>query len=128
MKHTLIFLSLFCISASCLAQQIDSLSTIQQIDSLIRETRNLTDDKQLGFEKAINLDRAEKLALNAFGNNSGSFADVLYDQGRLFYFKDEEEEAVVWYLKAKCCVSNCLARRVNPISKHFGHLPMLIGI
>ena len=113
MKHTLIFLSLFCISASCLAQQIDSLSTIQQIDSLIHETRNLTDDKQ--FEEGlINLDRAEKLALSAFGNNSGSFADVLYDRGRLFYFKDEEEEAVVWYLKAKVLREQLFGKESEP--------------
>jgi CHAT domain-containing protein len=96
MRHLLF--SLFClVSPLLLAQATDPIA--QQVDSLILVSRAHTDHQK--FAQALEASAAaEQLARLRCGRASAAYGSACFNQGRVFYFKGDYDDAAPWYLQS----------------------------
>lgn len=96
MKNVL-FLLLFAVSLN--AQIVDS-TVIKQVDSLVRASRDLTEQEE--FDKALEVNTlAESIALKKMGRESAAYGNCIHNNGRILYFKGDYPNSEKRYLEAK---------------------------
>ena len=96
MKNVL-FLLLFAVSLN--AQIVDS-TVIKQVDSLVRASRDLTEQEE--FDKALEVNTlAESIALKKMGLESAAYGNCIHNNGRILYFKGDYPNSEKRYLEAK---------------------------
>jgi tetratricopeptide (TPR) repeat protein len=100
MKHLYILLSVLAFPFFLQAQNTDSLATSQQIDSLIKVSRDLTGKRDFEQALAVNAE-AERVALEVFGRVSAEYGNASFNRGRVMAEKNDFPEAEKWYLEAK---------------------------
>src|SRR5688500_12049688 len=83
---------LMMISFSGKAQMIDSANTIRKVDSLIRVSRYLTEQKK--FDQAMEINNnAETIALEKIGFESAAYASICTNKGRVLHWMKNYPEA-----------------------------------
>ncbi len=77
----------------------DSMSVVQEVDSLARLSQELSDKGQ--FEEALRaIEEAERMALSAFGPASAAYGACLHRHGYVHHFMQDIDRAEAYYLQA----------------------------
>ena len=93
---------LFCLlcifSFSAGAQAVDTVAVVQEVDSLIQVSRELTAKR--AFDQALEVNAvAEKLAIEALGRESAAYGRCCFNRGRVQHIAVNPLEAERWYLE-----------------------------
>ncbi|MBK7344861.1 MAG: CHAT domain-containing protein [Saprospiraceae bacterium] len=97
MKATLLGI-LTLLTTVLFAQQNES-ACIEQVDSLIRISRERTNDRQYDEAQKIHA-QAEDIAVTCLGTHSSAYASCCFNQARIMDFQRNFPEAERWYLSA----------------------------
>ncbi len=109
MKTITFSIFLCCTFFSSFAQNIDSLSVVSKIDSLIDVNTVLVEQRK--FEEALEvIETAKSLAKEAFGNDHEIYANCAFNHGRTFHKIPNYSESEILYLEAKALFENNLGK------------------
>ena len=96
----IVFIAAFTFPLLLKSQDADSLSKAVQIDSIIKVSRTLCDQKK--FDEAFNImDAAEKISLAKFGKDHLTYANCIFNKGRIHQLSNKLKEAEPFYVQAR---------------------------
>ena len=99
MKRILV-LTIFIFPILLKSQDADSLSKAVQIDSIIKVSRALCDQKK--FDEAFSIvDAAEKISIVKFGKEHLTYANCIFNKGRIYQLSNKLKEAEPYYVQAR---------------------------
>lgn len=99
MKNIL-FIAAFMFPLLLKSQDANSLSKAVQIDSFIKVSRTLCDQKK--YDEAFKIvDAAEKISLAKFGKDHLTYANCIFNKGRIFQLSNKLIDAEPYYVKAR---------------------------
>jgi CHAT domain-containing protein len=110
MIRFILLLTLFAPSCFLKAQSPDSLATSQQIDSLIKVSRDLTGKRDFEQALAVNAE-AERVALEVFGRVSAEYGNACFNRGRVMHFKGDLWGAKKHYKEALSISAKAIGTR-----------------
>ncbi len=124
MKNLLTSLFLLSIAIQATAQSPDS-TIINQVDSLIQISKALTGDRNFPEAHKIN-DEALDISLKSVGEKHASYADCLFNKGRIFHFMKNVKEAERNYKAAAQIQEEVLGEHSIVLSKSLNNLSILL--
>ncbi len=117
----------FHVSAALKSQDADSLSKAVQIDSIIKVSRTLCEQKK--FDEAFNIvDAAEKISLAKFGKEHLTYANCIFNKGRIYQLSNKLKEAEPYYVQARELKGKILGKEHKDYASVTNNLAILYRI
>lgn len=123
MKYLIPFLFV-CLPLFAVAQALDSVAVVKQVDSLIDASKKTTDRKD--YNTAMSLaEQAKSLAETQFGANHAVFARACYAHALVFSKKGDMNEAEQLYLQTKAIWESLGLQETTDYVKTLGNLALV---
>lgn len=126
MKNIL-FIAAFMFPLLLKSQDANSLSKAVQIDSFIKVSRTLCDQKK--YDEAFKIvDAAEKISLAKFGKEHLTYANCIFNKGRIYQLSNKLKEAEPYYVQARELKGKILGKEHKDYASVTNNLAILYRI